>query len=249
MLTAEARRRLKAIEEFSDLGSGFNIALQDLDIRGAGNMLGAEQSGFIADIGFEAYNRILNEALQELKANEFKELYASPADENKEFETIASKKYTTDCTIDTDLDIHLPEEYIGSISERIRLYRHLDSIESEEKLVEFSENLVDRFGPIPKPAEALMQVVRLRWLAEQLGFEKLIIKNKKLIAFFVSDQNSSFYESETFANILNFVQQNPTMFRMKEGKDKLSLTAEGVEGIGDIFILLSQILQKTTKHI
>jgi transcription-repair coupling factor (superfamily II helicase) len=242
MLTPEARRRLKAIEEFSDLGSGFNIALQDLDLRGAGNMLGAEQSGFIADIGFEAYNRILNEALQELKENEFKDLYALPAEQEKKTDAVQDIKYATDCIIDTDFDIHLPEEYIGSISERIRLYRQLDSIESEEELAEFTANLTDRFGPVPKPAKALLQVVRLRWLAEKLGFEKLIVKNKKLIAFFVSDQNSSFYESRTFINILNFVQQNPTMFRMKEGKNKLTLIKEGVEGISDIYNLLSQIV-------
>lgn len=246
-LTPEARRRLKAIEEFSDLGSGFNIALQDLDIRGAGNMLGAEQSGFIADIGFEAYNRILNEALQELKENEFKELYEKTEDEVAGQTNSSAIKYTSDCTIETDLDIHLPEEYISSISERIRLYRQLDSIESEEHLTEFKENLADRFGPVPKPAEALMKVVRLRWLAEQLGFEKLIIKNKRLIAFFVSDQLSSFYESKTFAGILSFVQQNPSLFRMKEGKNKLTLSKEGVDGISDIYHLFLQIRQNISQ--
>jgi transcription-repair coupling factor (superfamily II helicase) len=245
VLTPEARRRLKAIEEFSDLGSGFNIALQDLDIRGAGNMLGAEQSGFIADIGFEAYNRILNEALQELKENEFKELYKEQATKVEEKDKPATVKYTTDCNIDTDLNIHLPEEYISSISERIRLYRQLDSIETEEELIKFKDDLIDRFGPVPKPAEALMQVVRLRWLAEQLGFEKLVIKNKKLIAYFISAKDSSFYESHTFTNILNFVQQNPTIFRMKEGKDKLTLNKENVEGIADTYNLLSQIVQTT----
>ncbi len=247
MLTPEARRRLKAIEEFTDLGSGFNIALQDLDIRGAGNMLGAEQSGFIADIGFETYNRILNEALQELKENEFKDLFAAPADDDKTTDPLQTSqiKYVSDCNIDTDLDIHLPEEYIGSISERIRLYRQLDSIETEADLIKFQDNLTDRFGPVPPPAESLLQVVRLRWLAEQLGFEKLVVKNKKLIAFFVSNQNSSFYESETFANILNFVKHHPTMFRMKEGKDKLTMSKEGVEGIQDIYNLLSQIIKNT----
>lgn len=242
-LTPEARRRLKAIEEFSDLGSGFNIALQDLDIRGAGNMLGAEQSGFIADIGFETYNRILNEALQELKENEFKDVYEKTEVKVIEQTKSSATKYTSDCTIETDLDIHLPEEYISSISERIRLYRQLDSIESEEHLTEFKENLVDRFGPVPKPAEALMKVVRLRWLAEQLGFEKLIIKNKRLIAFFVSDQHSFFYESKAFAGILRFVQQNPNLFRIKEGKNKLTLNKEGVNGISDIYHLFLQILQ------
>ena len=238
LLTPEARRRLKAIEEFSELGSGFNIALQDLDIRGAGNMLGAEQSGFIADIGFEAYNRILNEALQELKENEFRDLYASTTQQS----IISSYKYTSDCTIDTDLDIHFPESYINSISERIRLYRQLDSITSEEDLAEFTSNLIDRFGPIPEPAMALLRVVRLRWLAEQLGFEKLTIRNDKLIAYFVSDQNSSFYESETFTNILNFVQKNPTLFRMKEGNNKLTLIRDQVGGISNIYNLLMQIM-------
>jgi len=238
-LTPEARRRLKAIEELSDLGSGFNISLQDLDIRGAGNMLGAEQSGFIADIGFETYNRILNEAMLELRENEFKDIFAdkekNPEDEQPE------KNYTADCTIDTDMEIHIPDEYVTNISERVRLYRQLDSFEKETELENFAQILKDRFGPIPKPAEELMKVVKLRWLAQSLGFERLIIKNKKIVGYFISDQKSGFYSSKTFIKILNFVQHRPRIFKMKEGKEKLTLTIENIESIEQAFRILLEM--------
>jgi transcription-repair coupling factor (superfamily II helicase) len=243
-LTPEARRRLKAIEEFSDLGSGFNIALQDLDIRGAGNMLGAEQSGFIADIGFETYNRILNEALQELKENEFKELYDEKT-EDKIDEDI-SKKYVTDCSVDTDLEIHIPDEYIMNIAERIRLYRQLDSFTEDNQLEEFSTMLTDRFGPIPQPTEDLLRIVKLRWLAQTLGFEKIVLKNNKMIGYFVSNQDSGYYASKTFLKILNFVQQNPNLFRMKEGKDRLTLTFENVSDVEEAYNFLNKMKTPVT---
>ena len=242
-LTSEARRRLKAIEELSDLGSGFNIALQDLDIRGAGNMLGAEQSGFIADIGFETYTRILNEAMLELRENEFKDLYSEK--EEKPEEELPEKKYIADCTIDTDLEIHIPDEYVSNVSERIRLYRKLDSFEEEKELEEFGEMLKDRFGPIPKPAEELLRIVKLRWLAQSLGFEKLVIKNDRMIGYFIGDQNSGFYKSKTFLKILNFVQHHPKIFSMKESKEKLTLTIENIENVGQIFLLLGQMKEET----
>ncbi|MBN1596760.1 MAG: transcription-repair coupling factor [Bacteroidales bacterium] len=236
-VSSEARRRLKAIEEFSDLGSGLNIALQDLDIRGAGNMLGAEQSGFIADIGFETYNRILNEALLELKAAEFKDLFL---DEEVREAVLEEKdqNYTSDCIIDTDLGIHIPETYVSNISERIRLYRKLDSIETDEELINFRNEITDRFGPIPPATEELLKVVQLRWLAQKLGYEKIIIKNNKFIGYFTSNQNSSFYSSPVFQNILTFVQQNEMKCRMKEGADKLTLTIENITDIDQTYRLM-----------
>ncbi len=239
-VTPEARRRLKAIEEFSELGSGFNIALQDLDIRGAGNMLGAEQSGFIADIGFEAYNRILNEALKELQQNEFKDLYRK--DESLLKIQKHEMHYTTDCVIDTDLEIHIPDEYVSNIAERIRLYRKLDSITQENELIKFQNDLVDRFGPLPLPTLELLRIVELRWLAERLGFEKLIIKNNRLIAYFIADKDSYFFRSDTFIKILNFIQKNPSLFRMKEGKDKLAMTIDNINKVETAFSILNQLI-------
>ncbi|MBN2522858.1 MAG: transcription-repair coupling factor [Bacteroidales bacterium] len=238
-VTPEARRRLKAIEEYSDLGSGFNIALQDLDIRGAGNLLGAEQSGFIADIGFDTYNRILNEALRELKENEFKDLYKK-IDESSVLRQKGTE-YFTDCAIDTDLEIHLPDEYVSNISERIRLYRQLDSIINEKELVKFEDDLVDRFGPLPHPTKDLLQIVRLRWVCEKLGFEKVIIKNNKLIAHFISERDSYYFHSDTFTKILNFVQKKPAHFRMKEMKNKLTITIDEISGLNKAILFLTEI--------
>ena len=238
-VTPEARRRLKAIEEFSDLGSGFHIALQDLDIRGAGNMLGAEQSGFIADIGYETYNRILDEAMQELKETEFKGLFT---EKEKVEESTSNIRYISDCNIDTDLEIHIPEYYIENIAERIRLYRELDNTQTEEELEKFQHNLKDRFGPIPDATLELFKVVKLRWLAMDLGFEKLILRNKKLILHFVSNQLSPYYQSNVFVNILGFVQRNPMLFRMKEGTNKLTLTINDLSNISEVNNLLVQML-------
>ncbi len=188
LLTPEARRRLKAIEELSDLGSGFNIALQDLDIRGAGNMLGGEQSGFIADIGFETYNRILNEAMQELKETEYPDLFPAKETVDEEGEHV----FVEDCQIDTDLELLFPEEYVSNISERMNLYRELDQIQRQEDLQLFEKGLIDRFGPLPGPSQDLLQVVNLRQLANRLGFEKIVLKNEKMIGYFVSNPGFSF---------------------------------------------------------
>ena len=222
ILTTDARRRLKAIEEFSELGSGFNIALQDLDIRGAGNLLGSEQSGFIADIGFETYQKILNEAMTELRENEFKDLY--PEDEKSR----ANQKFVTDCQIDTDLQLLFPEEYIDSISERIKLYRDLDNIENEESLIKFRDNIIDRFGKMPEASGQLLNVVRLRWISQKLGFEKIVLKNNTLTGYFIANSDSPYYRSQTFNNILDFLQSNPSFCRMKETNKKLTLTIEKV---------------------
>jgi transcription-repair coupling factor (superfamily II helicase) len=240
-LTPEARRRLKAIEEFSDLGSGFHISLQDLDIRGAGNLLGGEQSGFISDIGFETYNRILDEALQELKENEYKDLFV----EEKEKPGGEKIRFVSDCTIDTDLEVLIPDEYVDSIAERIRLYREMDSLKTEEQIEDFKAKLIDRFGPLPSPTTDLLKIVTLRWLAMDLGFEKLVLKNKKLILYFISNQDSAFYRSPEFSQIITKVQHNPQVFRMKEGKNKLTLSIDGVNDIDRTFAVLNKLIYTT----
>jgi len=238
-LTTEARRRLRAIEEFSELGSGFNIAMQDLDIRGAGNLLGAEQSGFIADIGFETYHRILNEAIQELKQTEFKEIFKDEkADSSQAFLNV---KFGSDCQIDTDLQLLFPDKYIQSISERMLLYRELDNQENEEGLVLFEAGLADRFGKLPNESIELIEVVRLRWVAIQLGMEKIILKNKKMICQFISDPQSPFYQSPVFVKILHYVQTHPQTCRMKEGNNRLSLTFEKVKSVKQAKVVLEGV--------
>jgi len=236
-LTPEARRRLKAIEELSELGSGFHIALQDLDIRGAGNMLGGEQSGFIADIGFETYNRILGEAIQELKEAEYPGLFAPLEKKDQQGETVFSE----DCQIDTDLELLLPDEYISNISERMNLYRELDQIQNQADLDRFEEGLTDRFGPLPVPSRELLMVVNLRWMANRLGFEKIVLKNGKMIGYFVSDPDSPLYKSKTFSLILAFVQKQPRLFRMKEQNSKLTLTCEPINSVSSACDLLTTL--------
>jgi transcription-repair coupling factor (superfamily II helicase) len=241
MLTPQARKRLHAIEEFSDLGSGLNIALQDLDIRGAGNLLGSEQSGFIADIGFETYNRILNEAILELKENEFKDFFVT----EKQPETIETKKkFLEDCQIDTDMEILFPDSYISNISERIRLYRELDNIGSDDQLKEFEDHLSDRFGPPPQQVKDLLEIVRLRWFAVALGIEKIVLKSEIMILYFISDQESGFYKSDVFMNILNHVQKNPRRYKLKESKNKLYLTTDKIPSVNAAYELLHSFNNK-----
>ena len=214
VLTPEARKRLKAIEEFSELGSGFNIAMRDLDIRGAGNILGAEQSGFISEIGFEMYHKILDEAVMELKETEFKDLYKEEI----------QKDFVRDCQIETDLALLIPDDYVTNITERLSLYKELDNIEEEVELQRFRLRLIDRFGPVPPQTEELINAIRLRWLGREIGFEKILMKMEKLTGYFISNQDSPYYQSERFTSVLRFVQQNPSLCRMKEGKDRLTLT-------------------------
>ncbi len=227
VLTTEARKRLKAIEEFAELGSGFNIAMRDLDIRGAGNILGGEQSGFISEIGFEMYHKILDEAIMELKENEFKDVFKD--EQHVEF--------VKDCLIETDLEILVPDHYITNITERLSLYKELDNIQSEEVLLQFLKRLIDRFGPVPKQTAELLNAVRLRWLAKKIGFEKIILKNKKLTGYFISKQDSPYYQSEKFTQVLKFVQQNPSLCRIREANDKLTLTFFNVETVEDALVL------------
>jgi len=238
LLTPEARRRLKAIEEHSGLGSGFNIAMQDLDIRGAGNLLGAEQSGFIADIGFETYHKILNEAIQELKEGVFSDLFEKEAVDKAG----PQQQYARDCQIETDMELLLPESYIANISERMHLYRELDSIETGEALEQFRKMLRDRFGELPSEAEELLNVVRLRWLAMQAGVEKIILKNNALIAYFVSDPDAHFYRSQLFEKIIGNIQRNPGLFRMRQDNDRLSFRVNETGSIDATFRILEQLL-------
>jgi transcription-repair coupling factor (superfamily II helicase) len=229
VLTDEARKRLKAVEEFSDLGSGFNIAMRDLDIRGAGNILGGEQSGFISEIGFEMYHKILDEAIQELKETDFKDLYK---DELKD------KPVVRDCQIETDLEILIPDSYIDNINERLSLYKELDSTEDESGLVAFESRLVDRFGPLPETVSELLNAVRLRWLARRIGLEKIYLRENKFTGYFVSNSESEYYSSEVFTRVLQFVRDYPGVCRMKEMNGKLSIVLNNISGISEAIKLL-----------
>ena len=220
-LTEEAQKRLRALEEFSDLGSGINIAMRDLDIRGAGNLLGAEQSGFINDIGFETYHKILDEAIAELKENEFADLF------DKETELV----YVTDCAIETDMEVMLPSEYVSSTAERISLYTELDHIKTEERLMEFTNQLIDRFGPIPKPVNDLLNTVRLRWIAKDLGFEKIALRDNLMTAHFVSNQESPYYETETYQQVMQYIISHPKRCALKQTESKLILTIKEVSTV------------------
>ena len=231
MLSSEAKKRLKAIEEFSDLGSGFNIAMRDLDIRGAGNLLGAEQSGFISDIGIEMYHKILDEAVQELKETDFKELFK---DEPK-------RDFVQDCQIDTDLEILLPDQYVNSIAERLGLYRELDNLSTAKELDEFEKRLIDRFGPTPQQGVQLLETIRLRWVAKAIGFEKLILKNDKLVCYFVSDPESGYYQGTEFSTVLNYVKHNPHKVTMRQRKEKLTLSFENVRTIKQALKTLTSV--------
>jgi transcription-repair coupling factor (superfamily II helicase) len=244
-LTQEARRRLKSIEEFSELGSGFNIAMRDLDIRGAGNMLGAEQSGYIADIGYETYHRILNEAVQELKQDEFKEVFAEK-DKSEANKAFLNLKFINDCNIETDMEMRFPESYVNSIAERMALYRQLDNIETDEELEVFKNSLTDRFGEIPQQVYDLIEVVRLRWIAIQLGMERVILKNSKMICHFIGDQESLFYQSPVFMEVLQWIQHNPQKCRIKEGKTKLSLAFDKIKSIDKAYTVLNEIHSNTS---
>ncbi len=243
LLTPEARRRLNALEAFSELGSGFNLAMQDLDIRGAGNLLGAEQSGFIADLGYETYQRILQEAVLELKEEEFQDLF-----DDQESDVGRPMAYVTDSQLDSDLEIGFPPDYIENISERITLYRELDSLKDEQALVAFKERLVDRFGTLPPQGEELLQVVRLRWLCIRLGIEKIVLKQGRMVLYFPTNSHSPFYQSETFGKILRFVMARPQKCQfhekpVREGSDekRRSVIIDQVRTVNGAFNLLTKI--------
>ena len=235
MLTSEARKRLEALVQFSDLGSGFNIAMKDLDIRGAGNMLGGEQSGFIADIGFEMYQKILNEAIEELRETEFKELFA-----NRKTDQLT--KFVKDCILETDLEVRIPDDYVNNVAERLSLYQQLDNIDAQEGLDAFVKELVDRFGPIPPPAEELILSFRLRWLAQDLGIEKLVIKGGKLIGYFITNPQSHFYESPVFTKVLDYMQKHPREVKLTEQNEKLRIVWSEITSLTMAYDRLDAVL-------
>jgi len=235
-LTVEARRRLQAIETFSELGSGFNIAMQDLDIRGAGNLLGAEQSGFIADLGYETYQKILNEAMTELRNEEFADLY-----ENNPENFAQNVNYVDDCQIDTDMEIMFPPEYIENISERITIYQELDNITNQTQLNNFVTRVEDRFGKLPSEAQQLIAIVKIRWLAISYGIERLLLKNEKMTAFFVSNTNSPFYQSDAFGKILQYIVAHPHRTQLREKNNKRSIVFSDVKTVEHALEIMNNI--------
>lgn len=213
-MTDDARKRITALEQFTELGSGFNIAMKDLEIRGAGDLLGGEQSGFINDIGFDTYQKILNEAIEELKENEFKDLYQ---DELKD------RDYVKDITIDTDFELLFPDDYVNNIAERLNLYTQLNEIKTEEELQKFESDIIDRFGEMPKPVVDLLNSVRIKWVATKIGLEKVVMKKGKLIGYFINDQQSGFYKSAGFNKVIQYVQAHPSAGKMKEKQTRTGL--------------------------
>ena len=236
MLTSDARRRLQAIETFAELGSGFNIAMQDLDIRGAGNILGAEQSGFITDLGYETYQKILNEALAELRDQEFSQLFADRRDANTNF--------VNDCFIESDMELMLPNWYVESQTERMALYRELDNIQNERALEEYRKRLTDRFGRIPDEAGDLMTMVRLRWLAQRYGVERLILKRGKMHAYLVSNTKSTFYESKEFETLIQFCMANYKRCALSEKDNKRIVQVSNINSVDDAYNIFNELSKK-----
>lgn len=238
VMTEEARKRIQALEQFSELGSGFNIAMKDLEIRGAGDLLGGEQSGFINEIGFETYQKIMQEAIEELKENEFKELYPEENDAEQ-------KEYVKELQIDADFELLFPDDYINSVTERLSLYNELALLKTEEALLVYQKQLEDRFGKLPAPALALLDSLRMKWLATHLGIEKLVLKQGKMVCYFIGDQQSAYYQSARFHKVLQFVQQNNRLCKMKEKETKnglrLLLTFEEVTSVKKGLQLLEKI--------
>jgi len=232
-LPADSRKRLQTLEQHSDLGSGFQIAMRDLDIRGAGNLLGGEQSGFMAEIGFEMYQKILNEAIKELKRTQFKELFKEEITKQDDF--------VQDCTIDTDLEILIPDEYVESITERLSLYTRLDNSETEQELQQMKEEMIDRFGPIPRQVEDLFVTVRCRKLGVELGFEKMLLKNNSLKCYFINKPDSPYFESETFKRILSFIQTQTNKARLKQVGKLFLLIVDDVNTMKDIYSFLKRM--------
>ncbi len=228
VMTSDARKRIQALEQFTELGSGFNIAMKDLEIRGAGDILGGEQSGFINEIGFDAYQKIMTEAIEELKENEFKELY-------EEVEGHQEKVFIKETQLDTDFQLLFPDDYINNVTERLNLYTELNQIKNEEDLLKFETQLVDRFGELPSEAEDLLNSVRIKWVATSIGVEKVIMKKGKLIGYFIADQQSEFYQSANFTKVLQFVQSHAHLCKMKEKQTRnglrLLLVFEGITSV------------------
>ena len=237
LLGSDARRRLRAIEEFSDLGSGFNIAMQDLDIRGAGNLLGAQQSGFIADVGFETYQKIMQQAVAELRAEGLDVAGLT----SREQEVVGQMNYIEDATIEIDALAELPDDYVRQPAEKLRLYRELDSTRDEEALVRFEARLADRFGALPGPARELLNVVRLRWEAVRLGMERVKVRNGLMIVHFVGDESSPYYKSETFMQLLQRVTADPSRFVLKQHNNRLAMTVRQIKDIEEAYRVLRSL--------
>ncbi|WP_417212809.1 transcription-repair coupling factor [Bizionia sp.] len=236
-MTEDARKRITALEQFSELGSGFNIAMKDLEIRGAGDLLGGEQSGFINDIGFDTYQKILNEAIDELKETEFADLYE---DDGKE------KEYVKDITIDSDFELLFPDDYVNNIAERLTLYTKLNEVKTEDELLKLESDIRDRFGELPTQVEDLMNSVRIKWVATKIGLEKVVMKQNKLIGYFITDQKSGFYQSPNFTRVLQFVQSHPQACKMKEKQTRnglrLLLTFENIKSVDKALQVLKPIV-------
>jgi transcription-repair coupling factor (superfamily II helicase) len=237
-MTDDARKRIQALEQFSELGSGLNIAMKDLEIRGAGDLLGGEQSGFINEIGFETYQKILAEAIDELKEKEFKELYHGTEHELKDF--------VKETVIDTDFELLFPDDYINNITERLNLYNKLSELKTEEELQKYEADLIDRFGELPLQARDLLNSVRIKWIAETIGLERILMKRGKLVGYFVADQESSFYQSPTFSKVIQYVQNNSRLVKMKEKQTRnglrLIITFEHITNINKALQSLSPVL-------
>ena len=243
-MTNDARKRIEALEQFSELGSGFNIAMKDLEIRGAGDLLGGEQSGFINEIGFETYQKILAEAINELKENEFKDLY-------DEVEGAKEKIFVKETQIDSDFELLFPDAYINNISERLNLYTELNQVKDEAGLQKFEVQLIDRFGELPTAAEDLLNSVRIKWIANSIGIEKIVMKQGKLIGYFIADQQSEFYQTAAFTKVLKFVQSNPQLCTMKEKKTRnglrLLLVFDGIRSVDRAFLALQPLKTEKSK--
>ncbi len=237
-LTPEARRRLEALETFSDLGSGFNLAMQDLDIRGAGNLLGAEQSGFMEDLGYETYQKILNQAVTELKNDEFADIYAEEIADGRQ---LSGDDFVEDCAVESDLEMYFPDTYVPGSSERMLLYRELDNITDDRELDAYRQRLIDRFGPVPHEGEELLQVVPLRRLGKRLGCEKLILKQDSMRMQFVSNTASAYYKSQAFDKVLRYIGNNPRRCNLKEISGKHIMIVSDVKTVGDAVAVLREI--------
>ena len=228
-ITDDARKRLKAIEEFSDLGSGFNIAMQDLDIRGAGNLLGAEQSGFITNMGYETYQKIIEEAMSELGV------------ESGITSGRAEESYVEDCTIETDQPAMIPDSYIDVTAEKIRIYQQLDALRNDKDIDRIKFQLKDRFGELPEEVDNLFDVVKIRNLGGKLGFEKIIIKNGMMIMFFISNQMSPYYKTKTFSNMLQRINEYADSLNLKQSESKLKIVTRGIDSLDKALITLSKL--------
>ncbi len=240
-LTTEARKRLTAIVEFSDLGSGFQIAMRDLDIRGAGNLLGGEQSGFINDMGFDTYMKILNEAIEELKQEDWYKDVVNDGEGASADKSVFSRQFVKDTVVDTDLQLLIPDTYVSNLTERLLLYRELDNFTKTEELLTFENNLRDRFGPLPIEVSELINVVRMRWAAMKLGFEKITLKNNKMLAYFLSKQDSDYYNSPMFKAVLSYAQKTPKQANLKEQNNKLWLTIENIKSVDEAIVVFEKI--------